>query len=208
METALEATNEGTTSVSPQLVLHTPKSSTSDEQSNAAAGTLRKLATCNLCRRRKVKCDKANPCSNCLRAGVACVSTTLSRVPRGRQGSRRKPDGELLKRIAKLENLVKNLEAENGGVLPMASPVNIGDAQPGFEVPYREKASESKPRSSESSTGSPKDHLERYLSSSFWVTLSDEVRASLLFHLLPPSSMEAAEIWPLTYLPRVDQRPT
>jgi hypothetical protein len=208
METALEATNEGTTSVSPQLVLHTPKSSTSDEQSNAAAGTLRKLATCNLCRRRKVKCDKANPCSNCLRAGVACVSTTLSRVPRGRQGSRRKPDGELLKRIAKLENLVKNLEAENGGVLPAASLLNIGDVQPGFEVPDREKASESKLRGSESSTGSPKDHLDRYLSSSFWVTLSDGVRASLLFHLLPPSSMEAAEIWPLTYLPRVDQRPT
>jgi hypothetical protein len=208
METALEATNEGTSSVSPQPVLYTPKSSTSDEQSHAAAGTLRKLATCNLCRRRKVRCDKANPCSNCLRAGVACVSTTLSRVPRGRQGSRRKPDGELLKRIAKLEDLVKNLEAENGGVLPAASPVNIGDAQPEFGVLDRGKTSESKLRSSESSTGSPKDHLDRYLGSSFWVTLSDEVRAYFLFHLPPPPSIEAAEMRSLTYLPGVDQRPT
>jgi hypothetical protein len=208
METASEVMNEGTSSVSPQQALHTPKSSASDEQSHAAAGTSRKLATCNLCRRRKVRCDKANPCSNCLRAGVACVSTTLSRVPRGRQGSRRKPDGELLKRIAKLENLVKNLEAENGGVLPAASPANSGDAQPGFEVSDGGKASESKPRSSESSTASPQGHLDRYLSSSFWVILSDEVRAYFLFHLLPPPLMEAAEMRSLTYLPSVDQRPT
>jgi hypothetical protein len=206
METAFEVT-PGSSSVSPQQALHTPKSSASDEQSQAA-GTSRKLATCNLCRRRKVKCDKANPCSNCLRAGVACVSASLSRVPRGRQGSRRKPDGELLKRIAKLENLVKNLEAENAGVLPAASPVNSGDAQPGIEASDRGKASESKLRSPESSTSSPKDHLDRYLSSPFWVTLSDEVRPYFLFHLLSPPPMEAAEVWSLTTMPEVDQRPT
>src|SRR2546421_2601232 len=192
METAFEGTSQGTSSVPPQQALHTPKSSASDEQSHAAAGTSRKLASCNLCRRRKVRCDKADPCSNCVRAGVVCVSTTFSRVPRGRQGSRRKPDGELLKRIAKLENLVKNLEAENSGAPPAASPVSIGDAQPGFEVSHRGKASESKLRSSESSTSSPKGHLNRYLSSSFWVTLSDEVRPYFVFHLLPPSSVEAA----------------
>ena len=192
METAFEGTSQGTSSVPPQQALHTPKSSASDEQSHAAVGTSRKLASCNLCRRRKVRCDKANPCSNCLRAGVVCVSTTLSRVPRGRHGSRRKPDGELLKRIAKLENLVKNLEAESGGVPPVASPVSSGDTQPGFEVSDRAKSSESKPRISESSTSSPKDHLDRYLSSSFWVTLSDEVRPYFLFHLLPPPSVEAA----------------
>jgi len=192
METAFEGTSQETSSVPPQQALHTPKSSTSDEQSHAAAGASRKLASCNLCRRRKVRCDKANPCSNCLRAGVVCVSTTLSRVPRGRQGSRRKPDGELLKRIAKLENLVKNLEAENGGVPPVIPPVSSGGAQPGFEVSDRGKPSEIKLRSSESSTSSSKDHLDRYLSSSFWVTLSDEVRPYFLFHLLPPPSLEAA----------------
>jgi hypothetical protein len=192
METAFEVTSQGTTSVPPQQALHTSKSSASDEQSHAAAGTSRKLASCNLCRRRKVRCDKANPCSNCLRAGVVCVSTTLSRVPRGRQGSRRNPDSELLKRIAKLENLVKNLEAENGGVLPATPSVSSGDVQPRSEVSDGGKASESKLRSSESSTSSPKDHLDRYLSSSFWVTLSDEVRPYFLFHLLPPPPVEAA----------------
>jgi hypothetical protein len=208
METAFEVTNQGTRSASPQQALYTPKSPASDEQSHAAAGTSKKLTTCNLCRRRKVKCDKANPCSNCLRAGVACVSTTRPRVPRGRQGSRRKPDIELLKRIAKLENLVKNLEAENGGVLPAASPVNSGDAQPGIKVSDGRKASESKLRSSESSTSSPKDHLDRYLSSSFWVTLSDEVRPYFLLHLLPPPSIGAAGMRSLTSMPEVDQRPT
>lgn len=70
---------------------------------------IRKMTTpsCNLCRRRKVKCDRADPCSHCVRVGAACVSTAPSGAPRGRKGGRRKLDSELLDRIAKLENLLK-----------------------------------------------------------------------------------------------------
>ena len=66
--------------------------------------------SCQLCRKRKVKCDRANPCLPCQRAGVECVYSVPARLPRGRQGGRRKKDSELLHRIAKLENLVKDLE--------------------------------------------------------------------------------------------------
>jgi hypothetical protein len=39
--------------------------------------TVNSSPTCDLCRSRKVKCDRAQPqCSNCRRAGVACKSST------------------------------------------------------------------------------------------------------------------------------------
>ena len=163
---------------------HTPSSSASDEQSVAPAGTAKILASCNLCRRRKVKCDRSNPCSNCVRSGAVCVSSTLPRVPRGRQGGRRKPDGELLKRIAKLENLVKNLESENSGVLSAAVTANTSDAQPASEESDTRKATSKQLERLELTASSPKANLDRYLSSSFWITLSDEVRP---LPFLPPS---------------------
>lgn len=41
-----------------------------------------KLRSCVICRRRKVRCDKASPCSNCRRANVACVFPSDDRPPR------------------------------------------------------------------------------------------------------------------------------
>jgi Fungal Zn(2)-Cys(6) binuclear cluster domain len=78
----------------------------------------RNPTSCNLCRRRKIKCDRADPCSHCVRSKAECVSSVPSRAPRGRQGGRRKLDGELLDRIAKLENLVRHFEAGNTGSTP------------------------------------------------------------------------------------------
>jgi hypothetical protein len=40
--------------------------------------------SCELCRDRKVKCDKLDPCSNCESAGVTCVPIYRHRLPRGR----------------------------------------------------------------------------------------------------------------------------
>jgi Fungal Zn(2)-Cys(6) binuclear cluster domain len=157
----------------------TPNSSPSDEQNQPSAGAARTLASCDLCRRRKVKCDKGKPCSNCLRARVACVSSTLPHVTRARKVGRRKIDGEILKRIAKLENLVKYLETENDGVLSATPAANTGDAQPTSEMANPGRASERYLKSLETVKRSPKDNLDRYLSSSFWVTLSDEVRLTL-----------------------------
>ncbi len=79
-----------------------------------------KPPSCTLCRRRKIKCDRANPCSHCLRAGAVCVSSVPSGAPRGREGGRRRVDSELLDRIAKLESLVKHIE---GGNTALISPV-------------------------------------------------------------------------------------
>ncbi|EFR03598.1 C6 zinc finger domain-containing protein [Nannizzia gypsea CBS 118893] len=39
--------------------------------------------SCELCRERKVKCDKLDPCTNCASAGVVCIPVRRPRLPRG-----------------------------------------------------------------------------------------------------------------------------
>ena len=72
-----------------------------------------KRPSCNLCRRRKIKCDRLEPCSHCVRSSAKCVFSPLSGAPRGRQGGRRRLDRELLDRVAKLESLLKNAQGDS-----------------------------------------------------------------------------------------------
>ena len=60
--------------------------------------------SCVLCRKRKVKCDKRQPCGNCNKAGVEC-SFPAGRAPRR---IRKPQDTELLARLKKLEGLVQS----------------------------------------------------------------------------------------------------
>ncbi|KAI1387312.1 uncharacterized protein F4822DRAFT_406119 [Hypoxylon trugodes] len=70
---------------------------------------------CELCRRRKIKCDKSSPCSNCVKSGVQCVPIYRKRLPRGRYVTPRMPavsnDGadELRDRIRRLEALISDM---------------------------------------------------------------------------------------------------
>ena len=77
--------------------------------------------SCHVCRRRKIKCDRGDPCAHCVRVGAQCVSSPPSGVPRGRKGGRRKLDRELLDRIAKLENLMRDMEGGTPGATPPVS---------------------------------------------------------------------------------------
>lgn len=181
MDQAFDPSIRRTSSAAAQQL--TPSSSVSDEQNRAPAPAPRIVASCDLCRRRKVKCDRGNPCSNCLRSGATCVSSTPPRVPRGRKGGRRKPDAELLKRIAKLENLVKHLESDNDGVTPAARAPKVKDVQPAYGESDTGIVTMRQVKSPESTHSSPKDNLDRYLGSSFWIALSDEVRLSPCFEV-------------------------
>ena len=62
--------------------------------------------SCITCRKRKVKCDKRHPCSNCNRAAIECVFPGPGRAPRR---SRKPPDTELLARLRRLEGVVQSL---------------------------------------------------------------------------------------------------
>ncbi|EAW20702.1 Zn(II)2Cys6 domain-containing transcription factor nscR [Aspergillus fischeri NRRL 181] len=47
--------------------------------------------SCELCRERKIKCDKVDPCTNCVSAGVVCVPVHRPRLPRGVHARRARP---------------------------------------------------------------------------------------------------------------------
>ncbi len=105
--------------------------------------------SCVTCRRRKVRCDKLMPCSNCRRAMVPCIFPAPERAPRrprrkdlntlkSHQSSER--ELELLKRLRKLEGIVEELsgqvELETSSTKPAASnssspeAVSATDTQP------------------------------------------------------------------------------
>jgi hypothetical protein len=58
---------------------------------------------CTICARRKVKCDKTDPCSNCQKAGTQC-SYEAPAPPKPRK---RAADEDLLARLAVYEELMK-----------------------------------------------------------------------------------------------------
>ncbi|KAJ5168720.1 uncharacterized protein N7482_004314 [Penicillium canariense] len=83
-------------------------------QSRSSAPRVR--LSCEACRQRKVKCDKLSPCTSCVRLGFVCVPVERARLPRGR--TRTAPerahgsDKELADRVAKLEQLLRQVAAE------------------------------------------------------------------------------------------------
>ncbi|THX53564.1 hypothetical protein D6D06_06034 [Aureobasidium pullulans] len=78
--------------------------------------------SCTLCRKRKIKCDKQNPCSNCVTAQKECVPVVRARLPRGRNGGRKGINAELRNRINRLEGLVQSL---NSGLVPNSTSVEV-----------------------------------------------------------------------------------
>lgn len=89
--------------------------------------------SCVTCRKRKVRCDKQMPCSNCRRAQIPCAFPAPGRAPR--QPRPKDPNAppknssqrelELMKRLRKLEGIVEELsgqiEVESGGKNPSSA---------------------------------------------------------------------------------------
>ncbi|OBR09800.1 Fungal specific transcription factor domain-containing protein [Colletotrichum higginsianum IMI 349063] len=76
--------------------------------------------SCVTCRKRKVRCDKQMPCSNCRRAVIQCIYPAPGRAPRRprpkdpnappKNSSER--EVELMKRLRKLEGIVEDLSGQ------------------------------------------------------------------------------------------------
>lgn len=101
---------------------------------------------------------------------MKCIFSAPSRLPRGRQGGRRKADSELLSRIAKLESLVKNLEGD--GSSP-ASKSDTSNSDLGLNQQRKLPATSSKASSrkdSKDDTGSNSGTEKPFLR-----TISDEI---------------------------------
>lgn len=81
--------------------------------------------SCELCRERKVKCDKLSPCTNCSKAGVACIPVRRKRFPRGRHVHNPYFGNDLRDRIGRLEALISNLDST--GALPTSPSIQSSE---------------------------------------------------------------------------------
>lgn len=87
------------------------------EAEKDANTTVQKPRSCVVCRRRKVRCDKTSPCSNCRRANIPCLvpSSTADRPPRWARRlelADNDDDKPAIERLAALEALVRDLKAQ------------------------------------------------------------------------------------------------
>ncbi|KAL2417642.1 Bikaverin cluster transcription factor bik5 [Exophiala dermatitidis] len=137
--------------------------------------------SCVTCRRRKVRCNKQNPCANCVRAGIECVFPGPGRAPRK---SRKPPDSELLARLQRLEGVVRSLGAhvdENG--LVSATLAGSSDLRARFGDGSQPGDSPTSDRSDPGRQSVDKqlgrlvisDDRSRYLSNSFWTSMNAEI---------------------------------
>lgn len=164
-----------------------PQSSTSPPVSGPSGPPVNPRS-CTTCRKRKVRCDKRHPCSNCSKAGTECIFPGPGRAPRR---SRKPPDTELLARLRRLEGVVQNL----GKGIDEDGEVEAAEAE---ARPVKAEAQERRDRCPDKNaflginkangqSADPNGLLKefgrlkveggrsRYVSNKFWVSMSDEV---------------------------------
>jgi hypothetical protein len=167
---------------------HKPKGSRNGPSSGG--GPTLNSRSCVTCRRRKVKCDKESPCSNCVRNRIECIFPGPGRAPRK---SRKPPDAELLERLRRLEGVVTSLNAQVEGheqeaaerererqnstsaeACPMAQQ-DKRNAQNGANV-----AADNSVEGLENRFGRlvVEKGRSRYINNSFWASLNNEVGIS------------------------------
>jgi hypothetical protein len=199
-------------------VLHTSNNTDNrvqkPSQSSANVNPNLNPRSCITCRRRKVKCDKKQPCANCVKAHIDCIFPSPGRAPRK---PRKQQDSELIERLKKLEGVVLSLGAQAGvqgedahnGREEETTPPTVaeGSAEPKKEKELSQEERIQKARQElkelkqakfdQDRKKSPTTGLEnrfgrlvvdegrsRYINPSFWANLSNEVCTLSKFHHL------------------------
>jgi hypothetical protein len=198
--------------------------SASSSEKNAASHTRQtpsltpapapKLRSCVVCRRRKVRCDKQSPCSNCRRANIACVFPSIDRPLRWARHLERLTNnaaasntpapqdadpavGKVMERLRNLENLVKELSGQLEQAHAAASSAGGGSSgvdSPGSSTQDRD-VEHQRHTSPATNTGSVQKQFgrlvlqdanrSRYVSSGFWSRVNDEVSRPVVVTLSP-----------------------
>ena len=121
---------------------------------------------CQACQRKKIKCSRNYPCTECSRSSLQCVPG--QRKPRSRH-VKTAIDSELKNRISKLESLVESLSGDVGSSCAPPPPPStaavapLGEASPAITTP--------------GSNDAPSPAVGKYIGSHFWTTLTSEVQA-------------------------------
>ena len=149
------------------------------------AGSVLNPRSCVTCRKRKVKCDKKQPCSNCSKAHIECIFPRPGRAPRR---AKKPQDAELLARLRRLEGVVQKLgKGSDGeeGASPEGQSPDVGDKAPPA-IPRLGASDKEKQEMLSGLGGTLKiekdigqlnigEGRSRYVSNTFWASLTDEV---------------------------------
>ncbi|KAF3763953.1 hypothetical protein M406DRAFT_227231, partial [Cryphonectria parasitica EP155] len=144
------------------------------------------LRSCVLCRQRKVKCDRQQPCSHCTRSGNDCV------YPSGRGRAPKRPrrdvEEQLAEKLSRLETIIKRLASENASqanalsARQTDSPPTPGPSRPADDA--GSNTASSLDRSSSPGLSSIEGQLNRlvidpkksyYVSNPLWASLASEI---------------------------------
>lgn len=133
-----------------------------DQQQQPPGETQRRVPrrVCIDCRRRKVGCDKKQPCQHCKKSGTECVYPPDNHNSDERQMFR---DTGLLERLHRLEPMLKTLAScmEQGSLLPpsiTSSSVLPHNQPPGYSESTSAAPAPPTPPRSIGSTGNRPDH--------------------------------------------------
>lgn len=165
------------------------------------------LRSCITCRRRKVRCNKRCPCSNCIKAGIECIFPPPGRAPRK---SKRPVDAELLSRLRRLEGVIEHLNEKNiisherskppspqqSHVASHSSsecPANTESSGDPEVCPFLDPNKPAPPRNLNHEFGRLviDEGRSRYVSNRLWTSLGDEV-SLFLSHPYPALAWENA----------------
>ena len=89
--------------------------------------------SCVTCRRRKVRCDKQQPCSNCASHRIRCEFPSSTRQKRKRRVDKPKED-VLLVQLKRLEGMVERISKDGGAGTPGGTADGEKSASPGGEA--------------------------------------------------------------------------
>ncbi|KAK0636024.1 fungal-specific transcription factor domain-containing protein [Bombardia bombarda] len=160
----------------------------------------KKTRSCVTCSTRKVRCDKASPCSNCQRAAIACVYPATGRPPRWARRFNRplqaaaqqetttqlvssRPQlytsDRLFDRLQKLEHLVKELSSQ----IEQNTISDLAGAAAALHKTPKSLSSDGQNRDQADSLHTQFGRLvirdeasqSRYVSSGFWSRINDEL---------------------------------
>ena len=132
-----------------------------------------KPLSCISCRLKKIKCDRFNPCSACLRTSTDCIQPSRQRLPRGREGGRK--NTELLNRLRRLEGLVEKYEKPDNARISEATVKQRSSSGKSDEVEIDPIEGDVKISNGDRVAERTEGGVGCYLGAAFWGNLCNEV---------------------------------
>ncbi|OJD23947.1 hypothetical protein ACJ73_04699 [Blastomyces percursus] len=139
--------------------------------------------SCVLCYQRKVKCDRHDPCSACVKAGASC---TFRAPPAPRRRKKNSPESALLSRLKRYEGILRshgiNFDGAEDGTQETPKPSSSGPAADGLDeatnLPVRTKNNNNTDQAREAGELVTAEGKSKYFTGTLWMSLRDELRST------------------------------